>query len=494
MTSLPIGAYKVAHSLRKHGYSCLVVNHLSDYTFKEIVELIDLTVSDQTYLIGFSTTFLRNTQIPKDPSKPTPLYPELRGHTVFPQGKDFENQVLEYIKSKNKHIKTMAGGARVTTEYNNKNIDYVCIGYSEISAVNLMNHLIKNDTLTNTRKNIWGVTVIDDRFAKAYKFPEEDMVWLDTDVVNHRLLPIEIGRGCIFKCKFCNYPMNGKQQLDFVKYPEIIKRELEYNYEKFGITHYTIVDDTFNDHPEKLNALLEVVKTLNFKPVFWGYHRLDLLCTRPETVQTLYDIGVRGMYFGIETLNIKTGNIIGKGYDRSKQIAMIQHIRSTYPDLSMHGSFIVGLPHETIESCTDTFNRLINQEIPVNSWMFYGLMLNNNDMFSFHSELSLNYSKYGYVKTETPENAVHINWKNECMTSADAQRLANEFVTESRSKDYLLISSESCMYLTNFGYDVSHFRNTAWKNVPWNNLEYVIRPKFVNEYKVKLFELLKSKV
>jgi hypothetical protein len=160
----------------------------------------------------------------------------------------------------------------------------------------------------------------------------------------------------------------------------------------------------------------------------------------------------------------------------------------------MHGSFIVGLPHETIESCTDTFNRLINQEIPVNSWMFYGLMLNNNDMFSFHSELSLNYSKYGYVKTETPENAVHINWKNECMTSADAQRLANEFVTESRSKDYLLISSESCMYLTNFGYDVSHFRNTAWKNVPWNNLEYVIRPKFVNEYKVKLFELLKSKV
>jgi hypothetical protein len=50
------------------------------------------------------------------------------------------------------------------------------------------------------------------------------------------------------------------------------------------------------------------------------------------------------------------------------------------------------------------------------------------------------------------------------------------------------------MYLTNFGYDVSHFRNTAWKNVPWNNLEYVIRPKFVNEYKVKLFELLKSKV
>jgi radical SAM superfamily enzyme YgiQ (UPF0313 family) len=30
-----------------------------------------------------------------------------------------------------------------------------------------------------------------------------------------KVLPIEIARGCIFKCKFCSYPLNGKQNLDF---------------------------------------------------------------------------------------------------------------------------------------------------------------------------------------------------------------------------------------------------------------------------------------
>jgi hypothetical protein len=493
MTSVPIGSYKLAHVLRKNGYSCLVVNHLSDFSLEEIFTLLDLAVNEETYLIGFSTTFLRNIQITRILGEPTPPYPDIRGHTVFPQGKEFETEFLNYIKKKNPKIKTIAGGSRVTVEYDNKNIDYVSVGYSEPAIINLMNHLAKDEELKSGYKNLWGCTVIDDRFAKSYKFADEDMQWLDTDVVNHKLLPIEVGRGCIFKCKFCNYPMNGKQQLDFVKRPELIRKELEDTYQKFGVRHFTIVDDTFNDHPEKLNALLDVVKSLSFKPIFWGYHRLDLLCTRPETVQVLYDIGVRGMYFGIETLNIKTGNIIGKGYDRQKQIAMIRHIRETYPDLSMHGSFIVGLPHESIDSCTQTFNEIIDGKIPVHSWMFYGLMLNNNRKFSFHSELSLNYQKYGYESTETNPDAVHFSWKNEHMTSDDAQRLANEFVRKSRETDTLLLSSESCMYLTNYGYDITTFRNTPWKNVPWNDIEYRVRPKFAQEYKDKLLDILKSK-
>ena len=95
------------------------------------------------------------------------------------------------------------------------------------------------------------------------KYPEPQMdqlqtFWHDDDV--HLLpgegVPVEFARGCIFKCKFCSYPMNGKQNLDFVKDPELLYQELSDNYKNFGIKHYMIVDDTFNDHKEKLESIL----------------------------------------------------------------------------------------------------------------------------------------------------------------------------------------------------------------------------------------------
>ena len=353
-----LGPFKCARVLRKNGYSCLVVNHLSKYLYDELVELIDLTVDKDTFLVGFSTTFLKNTQVEIIPGEPTPHYLPLGMETVFPQGKEFENKVIAYIKEKNNQVKFIAGGAKTSAQYYNKNIDYACIGYSEVSIVQLANHLTKNTLLPNSFKNLLGITIIDDRLAKGYDFANEDLVWEKTDVVNHKALPLEVARGCIFKCRFCNFPMVGKKTLDYVKRPDILQKELEYNYENYGITNYVLGDDTFNDHPEKINLLHAMVKKLKFQPVFGGYHRLDLICTRPESIEQLYEIGVRFMYFGIESLNITAAKAIGKAHDRKKQIKMIEHLRSKYKDLSLHGSFIIGLPGEDIDSCRKTLGYL----------------------------------------------------------------------------------------------------------------------------------------
>ena len=46
-------------------------------------------------------------------------------------------------------------------------------------------------------------------------------------------LPLEISRGCIFKCKFCRYPYIGKTKNDFSKSIDNVVEELEYNYNNF---------------------------------------------------------------------------------------------------------------------------------------------------------------------------------------------------------------------------------------------------------------------
>jgi len=493
LTMMPLGPYKIGHVLRKHGYSCLVINHLSDFTLEELQEIIDLTVTNDTYLVGFGTTFLRSVEVERNEHEPTPAYPDMPANTVFPQGKEFENEFFKHLKNKNPKIKSVVGGTRATIDYANKNIDYACVGFSEISAVNLVNHLIKGEALRNNSKNIWGRIVIDDRFAKDYKFQEEDMRWEPTDVVNHQFLPIEIGRGCVFKCKFCDYPMTGKKVLDFVKHEEILKQELEDTYKKYGIRHYTIVDDTFNDHPQKLESIRRVVKQLSFQPIFWAFLRLDLLHIRPETIPIIYDIGIRAMFFGIETLNPATGKAIGKGHDRNKQIETIKHIAKTYPDVSMHGSFIVGLPYESVESCTTTSEMLNSQEIPLSSWNFYPLYLFNPKQFAFNSELSLKFPEYGYEDLGTPDSNLTINWKNEHMTHEDAKRLANEFIDESRKNDHFKLTGLVSYHLLNLGYEFDQSKTTAWKDVDWFTFEKKDRPRFIDGYKTKLLDLIKSK-
>jgi radical SAM superfamily enzyme YgiQ (UPF0313 family) len=411
-------------------------------------------------------------------------------NTVFPQGKDFENKILTYIHLLNPMIKICAGGSKTGPQYNNRNIDYVLLGYSEISIVNLVNYLAHGKELFNSQQNIWGCTIIDDRFAKSYDFPQEDMEWLDTDVVNHQVLPLEIARGCIFRCKFCAYPMNGKKQLDFVKNTDILFRELTENYYKFGITHYIIVDDTFNDHNEKLETLAAMITRLDFQPIFWAYHRLDLICTRPETLPLLYQIGVRAMYFGIETLHLPTGRIIGKGFDRAKQIDMIKYIKKNYPDISVHGSFIVGLPHEPLDSIHDTFNQLLNKEIGLDCWSVRALRISLPEDNAFNSEITLDYPKFGYKNNKISNNDRLINWENEYLSYEQSVKLANEFMRKSRTLNHYHISGITAMELVTIGLDFSVTCRTAFTDFDFHNIQTNIKPQFTQKYKNKLLKLV----
>ena len=490
IVSMPnLGPYKCAHVLRKAGYSCLVVNHLSEYSYDDLVKVIDLAVGPSTFLVGFSSTFLRDIQIERVPGQPTPRYPEIGTRTVFPQGKQFEDQVINYIKTKNSKIKTVVGGVKVNLQYSNSNIDYVCIGYSEISVVNLANHIAQGVELKNSQRNIYGVTVIDDREAKSYDFANEDMEWLPTDIVNHKTLPIEIGRGCIFRCRFCSFPLMGKKNLDHIKSPEILRRELQYNYDQYGVTNYMLGDDTFNDHPDKLRMVLDAVTALTFQPKFWGYHRLDLLTTRPETVPMLYDIGVRAMYFGIETLHPEAGRAIGKAYDRAKQIRMIEQVRSQYSDITLHGSFIIGLPGESTESILETHRQLIDQTIPLHSWRYNGLLIAEPNSASFDSEFTKDYAKFGYENTGTLLS-IWINWRNQYMDAVQAHQLAGELNADSAASDVFYLEGNMVMPLTTMGYDFDTLRKTLRKDFDYNDVEYRVRPKFIKEHKQHLLTLL----
>jgi hypothetical protein len=479
--SIPLGAFKIASVLRKNGFKTLVINHLSKFSLEELKDLLEITISNRTKLIGISNTFIKTTD-----------YKNLSPNEILPQGKYAEEELFSFIKQKNNKVKIALGGAKTTPNFSNKNIDYVFMGFSEVSIINLLDHLSTDSLLTNSYKNIHGITIIDDRTAKSYNFCQDSMIWEKSDIVNHQVLPIEIGRGCIFKCKFCSYPLNGKKKLDYIKDSEIIHSELLANYLNFGIEHYFIVDDTFNDSVEKLEQIRKAVICLPFKPKFWCYARLDLICTNPEMLELMYDIGIRAFYFGIETLNEKTGRIIGKGYSRQKQIAMIKHIREKYPDVTMHGSFIMGLPEEPLTSINETIYQLENGLIQLNSWMMKPLFLREDTAIGFLSELDKNYKQYGYEHMGIQDK--YIIWKNEHINFYKADQITTECINVSRSKDFFNIPGHDAFELVNYGFNFYDTIKTKFTEFRWGNVKDKIVPEFIEVYKKELLNSLKQEL
>ena len=423
----PFGAHKIAHELRNNGFDVLVINHLDHFSLTELKHILSSVVSDQTLFVGLSNTFVgyaKVMNIVHDPRMPTYIF--------LPGGPDDEQEFTDHVKQINPNCKIVVGGSKTQIDWRNKCVDYAVVGYADTSVVNLAKHLKYGTPIANKNyKNIYGVHIIDDPVAEGFDFNNSTMTWCNDDVViPQEVLPMEISRGCIFSCKFCNYRLNGKQTVDYLKDLGTIRKELLDNYNNYGITRYRLLDDTFNDTEEKIDIMLDIVNQLPFKPAFSGYARLDLLASKPHTIPKLIDMGFRGMFFGIETLNKKTGSIIGKGADPDKLIQTIIDMKQQYGDhISLHGSFICGLPGESKQSIESTMKKLLNKEIPLDTVTFYPLWIGKKSVLTWNSAFNLDLTKFGYTEIDNDfsKTIQVVNWQSDIMSYQEAIKMTSIF-------------------------------------------------------------------
>lgn len=509
-TLKPMGAFKCAHELRLAGFKTLVVSYLHWLSQEEIESILDLAVGDNTLFVGISNTFLfinsvNSNQDSNENDKivltngiggaknPLRDFAKEKDHYfpnfVTPGFYNKNNKSLDeqkfasHVKKINSNCKIVVGGARTHAQMNNRTVDYAVIGYADILIVDLANHLRHGTPLNNTTKNIFGIHVINDGGLGAnFDFANSSMVWTDDDIViPTETLPLEISRGCIFRCKFCDYRLNGRKKFDYVKSFEKIRNELIYNYNKYGTTAYKLLDDTFNDTEEKLDIMLDIVKSLPFKPIFWAYIRLDLVSKHPGTIQKLVDIGVQSWFCGIETLNLKTGRIIGKGYDPVKLIETINFIKDTHGNkVYIYGSFIAGLPEETLESAQQSVDAINRGEIKLDSarWNPLIIMKKFQGRHQWDSPFGLDIEKYGYSDTGEPwqGNPNVVNWKNKNTNFAEVTAWCEQV-----ESDFQLRKKRQTT-----GWESSYQSTQA--NL--NNLHLGTIDTIINRYKQQLFAYL----
>lgn len=473
-----IGAYQVAHNCRINGFNVQVIDFTDFFELEELYKVFDKLVTANLLAIGYSSTFYSR---PSDASDKDQAWIPIGNLDRRGDAHPDSNLVklFDYARSKNNNIKIIAGGANSWQMVSNPVFDAVFHGYSEDAVVDYLKHLQSNT------KRLWpkeqGKDIIN---GDLYKFDVEKINhrWTDNDIVMPgETLPIEIARGCIFKCRFCSYPLNGKKKLDYLRDVEEIKQELLDNYDRWGTTNYFFTDDTFNDSTFKLEQLNTMLSTLPFKIKFVCYLRADLLYAHPEQIKLLKDMGLGAAIFGVETFNHKAAKAVGKGMDpdRMKELLLDLYYKHWDKSISISCSMIVGLPGETEEDLRAS-RQWFAEHNPAFNENWWPLKITTEGHYK--SEFDTNWSKWGY----TLDN--EGNWTSSTLDTDRAYALSKEFNDQgyygaNSPGSWLLFS------LLSYGYTLEELK--TWRNdsFPWKTL---VRKKLrmVREYKKLLFNCL----
>lgn len=488
------GAYLIASHLRNNDFSCQVVDYFTHYTLDELKKIVDKFVTKNTIWVGFSTTFLSyfdNDLSSKDlidavDGKKTikevignRWTPSTGNGYIFSHSTEDMKEFFKYIRSKNEKIKIIVGGAKTWNAMQTDGVsrrivaDYYVTGNADISILVLTKWLYDSRNpepfFEGPHKNI-----INSFGHYDYtEFNTSRIKFLPNDFVNKdEYLPIEIARGCVFKCKFCNFPLIGKKRGDYTKSKETLQTEFIYNYENFGTTKYMFMDETTNDSMEKAEFLHDVISNLPFKIEWGGFARLDLYYSNPEMKHIMKETGIVNQFFGIETFNKKSGESIGKGMHVDKVKQTLRDLKDAWgKSVHLTSGFIVGLPHETRDTIKLLENYLMSDECMLDAANIHPLYLIKG-MGSIFGE---NPEKYGY---SYPIENDPLRWTNEHMTFDEAQEIAYDMVFKTLKTNSL--QNWAIMRLHNIG-------------IPKEDLDSITMYKFGKNFEIYQNLLKKQK-
>jgi len=370
------GAYRIATELRTHGYTCQVIDCFTQLAEDQQLDIFTKTIGPNTKIFGISTTFFtKNNEFTFN----------------YPYDNDVMLKYFQFIKNINPNIKIVAGGGKA--QYNNcPGADTLMLGLSDKAIIEYMKFLENKNPFFTYSTNKYGQVVVDgNNYNNLFDFNSSYIKYEPHDnLLAHEGLPIEIARGCIFKCKFCTYTLNGKKKNDYIKHSDNLKEEIIRNYYEYGVTKYLYVDDTHNDNIFKLEQMANIVQSLPFQLQYSAYIRIDLIHARPEQYQLLKDGGLVGAFFGIESLNHESGKSIGKGLHPEKTIEELYKFQSNLPAVGTMAGFIAGLPYETKDSLQSWVDIISKEDFPLDTIMLQPLNLNRDPNKYIKSEFEEN--------------------------------------------------------------------------------------------------------
>jgi radical SAM superfamily enzyme YgiQ (UPF0313 family) len=289
--------------------------------------------SDDLSLINFLKTF----------------NPDIVGMTCYTSLVIKDIKHVSKIVKENSNAKVIVGGVHATLEPKSlldfPSIDIVVRGEGEETLLEICNLLDKkksNDKSLLKLKNVNYNLLRPLLDLNTVPVPDYSLL----DVKKYPVATFYSSRGCPGKCKFC---YNQGRQLRYYNTKKFIET-LSNVFEKYHIREFTIADDNFANLSKRSEEICNFLSKYN--SIFHIFLRVDM--TQDKIMKNLKKAGCWAIQFGFESGNQRVLDFIGKGVSVQQNINAIQQCKKHH--IFVDGSFMIGLPTETMSEVKDTVN------------------------------------------------------------------------------------------------------------------------------------------
>lgn len=176
-------------------------------------------------------------------------------------------------------------------------------------------------------------------FPDKDSFIKSDFIRYPDDINKYN--NIISSRGCPARCTYCSKAVFGRSFR--YRSPENILAEIKHLNEKYGITHFSFVDDAMAYNRPRVDRFCELVKKeITFKFTWSCVNRVDLVSA--ELLAKLKDAGCVHINYGIETANPETLKKINKDISLDKVERALEMTHRAGIEYSVN--FMWGFPWE----------------------------------------------------------------------------------------------------------------------------------------------------
>ena len=182
---------------------------------------------------------------------------------------------------------------------------------------------------------------------------------------NIRVVPVMTSRGCPFDCTFCTVTKVFGRKFR-MQSPQRIVAEVENALAFFGGKTFFFYDDNFSANKKRVHELCDLMIEKKLGITWVAQVRSDL-AKDPELVNRMVAAGLDWVFVGFESIEDETL----KAYNKSQTRADIEDaIRVLHAHkVSIHGMFMFGEDHDTVETMANTVDFAIKNEIETVQFM-----------------------------------------------------------------------------------------------------------------------------
>ena len=407
------GVYYLASYLKSNNLNVDVFDFLHLIELTDIIDALHLLDLKKIQICGVSLTFVRSE--------------ELKKKLLL---------ILNFLREKNPDIHFLFGGAiNISNEdellkFSNSK---VILGQDKESQILLHINSVLGKIKFLPFDFKTHITRLDDFLPSTYS----------------AFFYLELSKGCLFNCAFCNFSRRKTKSL--LKDKNAIISELEHFHRTFSSDKIYILCNTFNDDIKKIKYLESIFDQLTFSPKVFAHTRLDLYIAQEPHIKSFYKKYVKYPFFGIESFDDRVLSAIGKITKNIDYKKYLFDFRTEFRDAIITASFILGLPNDNFDELKNDINWLIDNNA-VDIINLNPLGLSKYDFFDDHrnefSEIEINPESFGFKIENNGE------WeRSDGYTSSQARADVHSIKKEIRNKiKYLRLPITSTMtcndYLT----------------------------------------------